>query len=332
MKRIAINGFGRIGRLVFRQLVLEQDFEIVAINDLTSPATLAHLLKYDTAHGKFDGIIECTEDSLIVNGKKIKIFAERNPENLPWGELEVDGVVESTGFFASKDAANAHIEAGAKKVVISAPAKGDLKTVVYSVNERILTSDDQIISAASCTTNALAPVVHTLNNAFGISKAFMTTVHAYTGDQGTQDKPHSDLRRARAGAQNIVPTTTGAAIAVGKVLPELLGKLDGIAVRVPVITGSLVDIVVELEEKDVTVEEINKAIRRNQSSSMAYITDPIVSSDIIGSSHGTLFDSLMTKELEVDGQKMFKLITWYDNESSYVSQYVRTFKYFINLH
>ncbi|MCP4336784.1 MAG: type I glyceraldehyde-3-phosphate dehydrogenase [Mycoplasma sp.] len=331
MKKIAINGFGRIGRLVFRQMVKEQDYEVVAINDLTSPATLAHLLKYDTAHGPFDGSVKATKDSLIVNGKEIKIYAERDPKNLPWKEIGIDGVVESTGFFVSKEAASAHIEAGAKRVVISAPAKGDLKTIVYSVNERILTSDDQIISAASCTTNALAPVVHALNEKLGIVKGFMTTVHAYTGDQGTQDRPHSDLRRARAGAMNIVPTTTGAAVAVGKVLPELLGKLDGIAVRVPTITGSLVDLVVELESQDATVENINKTIFDAKSSSMAYLTDPIVSSDIIGATHGTLFDSLMTKELMVDGKKMFKIITWYDNENSYVSQFVRTLKHFINL-
>ncbi|NQZ28881.1 MAG: type I glyceraldehyde-3-phosphate dehydrogenase [Mycoplasmatales bacterium] len=330
MKKIAINGFGRIGRLVFRQMIENKNYEIVAINDLTSPAILAHLLKYDTAHGNFNGTVESTEDSLIVNGQTIRIYAERNPKDLPWAELNIDGVVESTGFFVSKEASMAHIEAGAKKVVISAPAKGDLKTVVYSVNEEVLSADDQIISAASCTTNALAPVANVLNKEFGLVKGFMTTVHAYTGDQGTQDKPHSDLRRARAGAMNIVPTTTGAAVAVGKVLPELNGKLDGIAVRVPTITGSLVDLVVELE-KDVTVADINKAMEAAASDSMAYVVDPIVSSDIIGATHGTLFDSLMTKEMSVDGKKLFKIITWYDNENSYVSQYVRTFDHFINL-
>ncbi|TCG10629.1 type I glyceraldehyde-3-phosphate dehydrogenase [Mycoplasma todarodis] len=327
MKKIAINGFGRIGRLVFRQMIENKNYEIVAINDLTSPAILAHLLKYDTAHGNFNGTVEATEDSLIVNGQTIKIYAERNPKDLPWAELKVDGVVESTGFFVSKEASMAHIEAGAKKVVISAPAKGDLKTVVYSVNEEVLSADDQIISAASCTTNALAPVANVLNKEFGLVKGFMTTVHAYTGDQGTQDKPHNDLRRARAGAMNIVPTTTGAAVAVGKVLPELNGKLDGIAVRVPTITGSLVDLVVELE-KDVTVADINKAMEAAASDSLAYVVDPIVSSDIIGATHGTLFDSLMTKEMT---EKLFKIITWYDNENSYVSQYVRTFDHFINL-
>ncbi len=331
MKKIAINGFGRIGRLVFRQMIENQNYKIVAINDLTSPAILAHLLKYDTAHGNFNGTVESTKDSLIVNGQTIKIYAERDPKNLPWAELEIDGVVESTGFFVSKEASMAHIKAGAKKVVISAPAKGDLKTIVYSVNEQVLAADDQIISAASCTTNALAPVANVLNKKFGLVKGFMTTVHAYTGDQGTQDKPHNDLRRARAGAMNIVPTTTGAAVAVGKVLPELNGKLDGIAVRVPTITGSLVDLVVELEKEKTTVKEINDAMKAAASQSLAYITDPIVSSDIIGATHGTLFDSLMTKEMIVDGKKLFKIITWYDNENSYVSQYVRTFDHFINL-
>ncbi len=330
MKKIAINGFGRIGRLVFRHMIKDQNLDVVAINDLTSPATLAHLLKYDTAQGSFNGTVESTKDSLIVNGQTIRIYAERDPKNLPWGELGIDAVVEATGIFVSKEGSMKHIEAGAKKVVISAPAKGDVKTIVYSVNEDTLNADDQIVSAASCTTNALAPVVNVLDKEFGIVKGFMTTIHAYTGDQGTQDKPHRDLRRARAGAQNIVPTTTGAAIAVGKVLPKLNGKLDGIAVRVPTITGSLVDLVLELE-KDTDVAAINAAMKKSVSSSLAYVTDPIVSSDIIGSSHGSLFDSLMTKELEVNGKKMFKILTWYDNEASYVAQYVRVFKHVIKL-
>ena len=329
-KKIAINGFGRIGRLVFRQLIKKNDLEIVAINDLTSPKILAHLLKYDTAHGKFDGEVSFTDNSLVVNGKEIKITAERDPKNLPWGDLGVDGVVESTGFFVSKEASQAHIDAGAKKVVISAPAKGDLKTIVYGVNNNTLTSDDKIISAASCTTNALAPVAHVLEKEFGIKYGFMTTIHAYTGDQGTQDKPHSDLRRARAGAQNFVPTTTGAAVAVGKVLPQLNGKLDGIAVRGPVITGSLVDLVVELK-KDATVSSINSAMKKSANDTLAYTEDPIVSSDVIGETHGSIFDSQMTKEMEVDGKKVFKILTWYDNENSYVSQYVRTFIEFIKL-
>lgn len=331
MKKVAINGFGRIGRLVFRQLVTDSDIKIVAINDLTKAETLAHLLKYDTAHGRFNGTVEAREGKLIVNGQEIIIVAEKDPKNLPWKSLEIDAVVESTGFFTSKETAMAHIEAGAKKVVISAPAKGDLKTVVYSVNHNILTADDQIISAASCTTNCLAPVAKVLQDKFGIEKGFMTTVHAYTADQRLQDAPHSDLRRARAGAQNIVPTTTGAAVAVGLVLPELKGKLDGMALRVPTITGSVVDLVVELQDKNASVEAINAAMKNAASASFGYTEDAIVSSDVIGSTYGTLFDAQCTSELNVDGKKLFKLITWYDNENSYVSQFVRTFKHFINL-
>lgn len=331
MARVAINGFGRIGRLVFREFVNDKDLNVVAINDLTDTKTLAHLLKYDTAHGKFKGTVDYTEDSIIVNGNSIKVTAERDPKNLPWKAMEIDAVVEATGFFVSKEASSAHIEAGAKKVVVSAPAKGDLKTIVYGVNHNIMSSDDQVISAASCTTNALAPVANILEKEFGIEKGFVTTIHAYTGDQRLQDAPHKDLRRARAGAQNMVPTTTGAAAAVGKVLPELNGKLDGIAVRVPTITGSLVDLVVELKDKGATVEKINEVASKAASASFGYTEDAIVSSDIIGDSHGTIFDAQMTKELNVDGKKMFKILTWYDNESSYVAQYVRTFKHFINL-
>ena len=330
MKKVAINGFGRIGRLVFRQLIEDKDLKIVAINDLTDTKTLAHLLKYDTAHGRFGGTVDYTPQSLVVNGQDIRVTSKKDPKDLPWKELEVDAVVESTGFFLTREAAQSHIDAGAKKVIISAPAKGDLKTIVYSVNHNTITADDQVISAASCTTNCLAPIANVLQNKFGIEKGFMTTVHAYTGDQGTQDRPHKDLRRARAGASNFVPTTTGAASAVGKVLPELNGKLDGIAVRGPVITGSLVDFVVELSS-DTTAEEINQALKDAQSASLGYTEDPIVSSDVIGETHGTIFDAGMTKELNVDGKKLFKLISWYDNENSYVSQYVRTFKHFINL-
>lgn len=331
MKKVAINGFGRIGRLVFRQLIEDKDIKIVAINDLTKPATLAYLLKYDTAHGRFNGTVEATDSALIVNGQEIKITAERDPKNLPWKALEVDAVVESTGFFVSKESAQAHIEAGAKKVVISAPAKGDLKTIVYSVNHSTLTADDQIISAASCTTNCLAPVANVLENVFGIEKGFMTTIHAYTGDQALQDRPHSDHRRARAGAMNFVPTTTGAAVAVGLVLPHLKGKLDGIAVRGPIITGSLVDLVVELKDKKATPEAINAAMKEAQSASLGYTEDDIVSSDIIGETHGSIFDAKLTSEINVDGKKLFKIVSWYDNENSYVSQYVRTFKHFISL-
>ena len=331
MTKVAINGFGRIGRLIFRQLAKDFSIEIVAINDLTDAKTLSHLLKYDTAHGRYDGIVEEKNGSLIVDGKKIKVIAERDPNKLPWEKLDVDIVVESTGFFASKETSQAHLNAGAKKVLISAPAKGDLKTIVYSVNHNTLTSNDKIVSAASCTTNALVPLVHVLNEKFGIEKGFMTTIHAYTGDQGTQDRPHKDLRRARAGAANFVPTTTGAAIAVGKVLPELEGKLDGIAVRGPVLTGSLVDLVVELKDSSATIELVNAAIKSFTSDSLEYTEDPIVSSDIIGSTAGSIFDAGMTKVLEVNGKKMFKFLTWYDNENSYVSQYVRVLKHLIQI-
>jgi len=330
MKKIAINGFGRIGRMVFRQIINDKNFKVVAINDLTDTKTLAHLLKYDTAHGKFDGTVEAKDNSLVVNGQEIKVIAERDAANLPWKDLAIDVVVEATGFYTSKELSQKHIDAGAKKVVISAPASGDLKTVVYSVNESTVTADDKIISAASCTTNCLAPVVNVLQNEFGIVKGFMTTVHSYTGDQRIQDAPHRDLRRARAGAQNIIPTTTGAAIAIGKVIPELKGKLDGIAMRVPTITGSVVDLTFELA-KDATPEEINAAMKKGASESFDYNTDPIVSSDIIGSTFGSIFDAGFTKEIVVDGKKMFKVLAWYDNENSYVSQFVRTLKYFANL-
>ena len=331
MKKVAINGFGRIGRLVFRQLVKDSTVKIVAINDLTNAKTLAHLLKYDTAHGKFNGNVQEKNGNLLVDGKEIKIIAKRDPKDLPWKELDVDIVVESTGFFVSKETSQGHIDAGAKKVLISAPAKGDLKTIVYSVNHNILTKEDNIVSAASCTTNALAPLAYVLNEKFGIEKGIMTTIHAYTGDQGTQDRPHKDLRRARAGAANFVPTTTGAAIAVGKVLPELNGKLDGIAIRGPILTGSLVDLVVELKDSSATVESINAAIKSSESDSFEYTEDPIVSSDVIGSTAGSIFDALMTKVIEVNGKKMFKVLTWYDNENSYVSQYVRVLKHMVNL-
>ena len=331
MKKIAINGFGRIGRLVFRQLVEKKDVEVVAINDLTDPKTLAHLLKYDSSLHQFKGTIKTKENSLIVNGREIPIFAKRDPQDLPWAKLNVDVVVESTGFFRTKELANKHIIAGAKKVLISAPASGEMKTVVYSVNEKILDSSDKIVSAASCTTNCLAPIVNVIENEFGIEKGIMSTIHGYTSDQRLQDAPHSDLRRSRAAAVNIIPTSTGAAIAVGKVLPNLIGKLDGMAFRVPVLTGSIIDLSVTLKDKTATVEKINKAIENAKSDSLAYITDPIVSTDVIGSSYGSLFDSKLTKVIEGDGDKLFKLISWYDNESSYVSQYVRTLLYFANI-
>jgi len=331
MKKIAINGFGRIGRMVFRQIIEDSNFQVVAINDLTDTTTLAHLLKYDTAHGRFNGKVEAKKDSLVVNGKEIKVTAERDAAKLPWKKLKVDVVVEATGFYRTLESAQKHIKAGAKKVVISAPASGDLKTIVYSVNEDTLTAGDKIISAASCTTNCLAPVVDVLQKEFGIVKGFMTTVHSYTGDQRIQDAPHSDLRRARAGAQNIIPTTTGAAVAIGKVIPELKGKLDGIAMRVPTITGSVVDLTFELAKDGVSPEDINKAMKKGTSDSFAYNEDPIVSSDIIGSTYGSIFDAGFTKEVVVDGKKMFKILAWYDNENSYVSQYVRVLKHFANL-
>lgn len=329
-KRIAINGFGRIGRLVFREMLNDSDVEVVAFNDLTDPKTLAHLLKYDTAHGKFQGDVNVVEGGLEVNGKLIKTFAQKNPADLPWGELNIDIVIESTGFFRTDESASAHIKAGAKRVVISAPAKGNLKTVVYNVNHQILTSEDKIISAASCTTNCLAPVAKVLDDKFGLVKGYMTTIHGYTTDQRLQDAPHADLRRARAAAQNIVPTTTGAAVAVSLALPQLKGKLDGISVRVPIITGSLVDLVVELASNP-TAEEINSAMKAAANETLGYTSDPIVSSDVIGCKFGTLFDSDQTLELEVDGKKLYKVLTWYDNESSYVNQLVRTTKYFAKL-
>lgn len=329
MTKIAINGFGRIGRLTFGLLIDDPTIEVVAINDLTDAKTLAHLLKYDTAHGRFKYSVEVKGKNLVVNGKEIKILAERNPADLPWGKYNIDIVIESTGFFVSKEASEAHIKAGAKKVVISAPAKGDLKTIVFNVNHEIITADDKIISAASCTTNCLAPVAQVLNNKFGIVGGMMNTIHSYTGDQKLQDAPHSDLRRARAGAQNIVPTSTGAAVAVGKVLPELKGKLDGFAMRIPTLTGSVVDLTFKLKKEGVTVSDINAAVKAASNESLGYTEDPIVSSDIIGETHGAIFDSLMTLKLE--GQNMFKIVTWYDNEMSYVNQLVRTIKYFAGL-
>lgn len=329
--KVAINGFGRIGRLAFRLMFDSSEFEIVALNDLTDAKTLAHLLKYDTAQGTYKvDSIEAKEGAIVVEGKEIKIYAERDPENLPWGEHDVDVVIEATGFFRKKELAEKHIKAGAKKVIISAPAKGDMKTVVYNVNHEILDGSETVLSGASCTTNCLAPVVKVLNDNFGLVKGLMTTIHAYTNDQNTLDGPHSDLRRGRTAAQNIVPTTTGAAVAVGIVLPELNGKLDGGAMRVPTMTGSLVDLTVELE-KNVTVEEINAAMKAAANETLGYTEDPIVSSDIIGTKYGSLFDADCTKVLEVDGKQMVKVVTWYDNEMSYTAQLVRTAKYFVDL-
>lgn len=325
--KIAINGFGRIGRLAFRLMFDSEDFEIVAINDLTGAEDLAYLLKYDTAQGRYkENAITFKEDAIVVDGKEIKVYAEKDPNNLPWKELDVDVVLECTGVFTTKDKAMAHINAGAKKVIISAPAKGDLKTIVFNVNHDILDGSEQVISAASCTTNCLAPVAKVLNDTVGIVKGFMTTVHAYTNDQNTLDAPHRKgihSRRARAAAANIVPTSTGAASAVGLVLPELKGKLDGIAMRVPTITGSVVDLVFE-PARNTTVEEINAAVKAAANETLGYTEDPIVSSDVIGTHFGSLFDANSTSIIEVDGKQLVKVVTWYDNEMGYTAQLVRT--------
>ncbi len=329
MKRVVVNGIGRMGKLVVRKLIDNPNFELVGVNATfkQEPAeTLAYILKYDSAQGTFKNhTFEVKDEVLHVDGKPIKIFNYRNAEEAPWKEENVDIIVECTGAYNDKEKAMAHIKAGAKKVVISAPAKGDLKTVVFGVNDEILDKDDIIVSGASCTTNCLAPVVKVLEDNFGIEKGFMTTVHAYTNDQGLVDVKHKkpiSARRGRAGAQNIVPTSTGAAKAIGLVMPELKGKLDGIALRVPTVTGSCVDLVVELK-KNVSEQEINEAMKKAANDTLGYTEDPIVSSDIIASDHGSIFDALSTKVMEVDGKQMVKIITWYDNESSYVAQLIR---------
>lgn len=326
MVKVAINGFGRIGRLALRKMMEQTDkFEVVAINDLTDANTLAHLFKYDTAQGRFNGEISVEEGAFVVNGKKIKVVSERNPEMLPWGELNVDIVLECTGFFASKEKAEAHIKAGAKKVLISAPATGDLKTIVYNVNSDILDGSETVVSGASCTTNCLAPMAKVLQDKFGIVEGLMTTIHAYTNDQNTLDGPHAkgDLRRARAAAANIVPNTTGAAKAIGLVIPELKGKLDGAAQRVPVATGSITELVCVLE-KNTSVEEINAAMKEAANESFGYTEEELVSSDIVGISYGSLFDATLTKVMEVGGKQLVKTVSWYDNEMSYTSQLIRT--------
>ena len=330
--KVAINGFGRIGRLVFRQIYNMQGIDGVAINDLTSPAVLAHLLKYDSAQGRFDQEVTSTENSIIVNGHEVKIYAQKDPAQIPWGSHSVDVVIESTGFFTDKAKAEAHITAGAKKVVISAPATGDLKTVVFNVNHGILDGTETIISCASCTTNCLAPMAKVLNDKFGIITGMMSTIHAYTNDQNTLDAPHpkGDLRRARAAAANIVPNSTGAAKAIGLVLPELKGKLDGGAQRVPVITGSVTELY-SILEKDVTAEEVNAAMKEASNESFGYNVDEIVSSDVIGITFGSLFDSTQTKVQKVGDKQLVKTVSWYDNEMSYVSQLVRTVSHFAGL-
>ena len=330
MIKVAINGFGRIGRLVFRIMEEDKEMEVVAINDLTKPEDLSYLLKYDTSHRRYlPNEITHDEEGIIVKNRKIKVYSELDPNNLPWKDLDIDIVFECTGKFTSKEKAMAHINAGAKKVIISAPAKGDLKTIVYGVNEDTLDGKEQIISAASCTTNCLAPVVNVLNNAFGIKKGYMTTVHAYTNDQSVLDVPHKKgyaSRRGRAAAANIVPTSTGAASALGLFIPSLNGKLDGSAMRDPVTTGSVIDLTLELNKK-VTKEEINEVFKQNQNETLGYTIDPIVSSDIIGETHGGVVDGLLTDILETESGDLVKVVAWYDNEMSYSNQMVRTAKY-----
>lgn len=334
MIKVAINGFGRIGRLVFRIMEEDPNFEVVAINDLTDAEQLAYLLKYDTNHRNYRiGEISYKEGAIIVGGREIKIYAEKDPATLPWGELGIDQVFECTGIFTDKTSAEAHIQAGAKKVIISAPAKGDLKTIVYNVNHKTLDGSETVISAASCTTNCLAPVADILNREFGIVKGYMTTVHAYTNDQSILDVAHKKGiwgRRGRAGAANIVPSSTGAASALGLVIPELEGKLDGSALRVPTPTGSVVDLTVELA-KNVTVEDINNSFIANANETIAFTTDPLVSSDVIGLGVGGIIDGDLTSVLEVDGKQLVKVVVWYDNEMGYSTQMVRTAKYLGNL-
>ena len=330
--KVAINGFGRIGRLVYRQIYDMKGIDVVAINDLTSPAVLAHLLKYDSAQGRFGQDVTSTENSIVVNHEEMMVYAQKDPAQIPWAKHDVDVVIECTGFFTDKDKAEAHITAGAKKVVISAPATGDLKTIVFNVNHSILDGTETIISCASCTTNCLAPMAKTLNDSFGIVTGIMSTIHAYTNDQNTLDAPHpkNDLRRARAAAANIVPNSTGAAKAIGLVLPELKGKLDGGAQRVPVITGSVTELY-SILAKTVTIEEINAAMKAASNESFGYNEDEIVSSDVIGIRFGSLFDSTQTKVMTMGDKQMVKTVSWYDNEMSYVSQLVRTVQHFAGL-
>src|ERR1041385_965535 len=330
--KVAINGFGRIGRLVYREIYKMEGIDVVAINDLTSPKVLAHLLKYDSAQGRFGVDVKSTEDSIIVSNDSIRIYAQKDPAQIPWGDHDVDVVLECTGFFTDKTKAEAHLKAGAKRVVISAPATGDLETIVFNVNHDILDGSETVISCASCTTNCLAPMAQVLDEKFEILNALMTTVHAYTNDQNTQDAPHpkGDLRRARAAAQNIVPNTTGAAKAIGLVLPRLKGKMDGTAQRVPTLTGSLTELTTILNKK-VTLEEVHAAMKAASNESFGYTEDEIVSSDVIGMTYGSLFDASQTKVQTVGDTQLVKTVSWYDNEMSYVSQLVRTVHYFAKL-
>ncbi|MCA9764892.1 MAG: type I glyceraldehyde-3-phosphate dehydrogenase [Carnobacterium sp.] len=330
--KVGINGFGRIGRLAFRRIQEVEGMEVVAINDLTDANMLAHLLKYDTTQGRFNGEVEVKDGAFNVNGKDVKVLSNRNPEELPWGELGVEIVLECTGFFNSQEKAELHLKAGAKKVVISAPASGDMKTVVYNVNHEILDGSETVISGASCTTNCLAPMAKVLNDKYGIVQGLMTTIHAYTGDQNTLDAPHAggDFRRARAAAANIVPNTTGAAKAIGLVIPELKGKLDGAAQRVPVAAGSLTELITVLD-KTVTVEEVDAAMKAAANESYGYTEDAIVSSDILGMTFGSLYDATQTKVMTVGDKQLVKTVSWYDNEMSYTAQLIRTLEYFAKL-
>lgn len=330
--KVAINGFGRIGRLALRQIERAKGVEVVAINDLTPADMLLHLFKYDTAQGRFNGTAELKGDAIVVNGKEIKVFSNAKPEELPWGQLGIDVVLECTGFFTSKEKAELHIKAGAKRVVISAPGGDDIKTVVFNVNHNILDGSETVISGASCTTNCLAPMAKALNDKFGIVSGLMTTIHAYTGDQMTLDAPHrkGDKRRARAAAANIVPNSTGAAKAIGLVIPELNGKLDGAAQRVPVVTGSLTELVCVLSKK-VTKDEINQAMKAASNESFGYTEEELVSSDIIGIDYGSLFDATQTKVMTVGDNQIVKTVAWYDNEMSYTNQLIRTLTYFASL-
>lgn len=326
--KVAINGFGRIGRLATRLIHGSKDMEIVAINDLTDAATLAHLLKYDSAQGRYDKDVKVVDGGFLIDGKEIKVLSERDPKNLPWKELGVDVVIECTGFFTTEESAGKHLEAGARKVIVSAPATGNIKTVVYNTNHEILDGSETVISGASCTTNCLAPMAKVLNDEYGIISGTMTTIHAYTNDQNTLDGPHAkgDLRRARAAAANIIPNTTGAAKAIGLVIPELQGKLDGGAHRVPVITGSITELVAVVE-KETTVDAINAAMQAATNESYGYTDEPIVSSDVIGMTFGSLFDASQTKVSTLGGVNLVKVASWYDNEASYTNQLVRTAHY-----
>lgn len=326
--KVAINGFGRIGRLAFRRIQNVEGIDVVAVNDLTDDEMLAHLLKYDTMQGRFTGEVEVEKDGFRVNGQEVKSFSEPDPSKLPWGDLDIDVVLECTGFFADKTKAEAHINAGAKKVLISAPATGDLKTIVFNTNHNELDGTETVVSGASCTTNSLAPVAKVLNDDFGLVEGLMTTIHAYTGDQNTQDAPHAkgDKRRARAAAENIIPNSTGAAKAIGKVIPEIDGKLDGGAQRVPVAAGSLTELTVVLE-KDVSVEDVNNAMKNASNESFGYTEDEIVSSDVVGITYGSLFDATQTRVMTVGDRQLVKVAAWYDNEMSYTSQLVRTLEH-----